>query len=105
MKKLSFTFKNPVPAIYVEAKCCFDPQNKKANIIFLDTLTISSNFLEFYWLSVFYKKLNYIASYIYIYIYIYIYYLLGMSIIMFVIIVIVKGSPNYYHFGIQWNFS
>ena len=35
-------------------------------MILLDTLVISRNFLlEFFWLSVSYKKLNYIASYIY----------------------------------------
>ena len=78
-----------VSAINIEAECCLDPENRKKNIILLGTLVISSNFLlEFYWLSLSYKKLNYIASYIYnIY--------LIMSIIN--VIVTVKGNSNYYH--------
>ena len=27
--KLSFSFKNPVPAVNIEAECCLDPKNKK----------------------------------------------------------------------------
>ena len=58
-------------------------------IVLLGTLVISGNFLlEFYWLSLTYKKLNYIASYIY-----------NIYLIMSIINVIntVKGNSNYYH--------
>ena len=54
-----------VSAINIEAECCLDSENRKENIILLGTLVISSNFLlEFYWLFLSYKKLNYIASYV-----------------------------------------
>ena len=87
---LSLIFKNPVSAINIEAKCCLDTENRKTNIILLGTLVIRINFLlEFYLLSLPYKKLPKLYGKLDSYIqYLSVYLIMSIHII----IAIVKGN-------------